>query len=224
MGNLDQVASQARDTVVQTQKQLARGTGLWMGSVRHSLVQIRSGGAEAGQGSGFFVSSAGDIFTAAHVVEGDRQVEICLEDGRVCAGQVVRTDTATDTALIKIDREGTSALPLGYSTALPVGAEILVAGFPINQAFEASGLQTLTPTVAQGIVSAQQSRKPMPYSRAVRLLQIDANVSPGQSGGPVFSRASGEVIGIISSGMVGPEGRTGICFASPIEYARDLLR
>lgn len=221
--NLQEATQKAREAIGQTQQLLVRGTGGWMENIGKSLVQIRTEGLDAGQGSGFFVSTAGDIFTAAHVVSDNSRVDVYLQDGRCCEGQVLRTDSAADTALVRIDRSGTCALPLGDSTRLPVGADILVAGFPISQVFEASGLQALTPTVAQGIVSAQQSRHSSPYSRAVRLLQIDANVNPGHSGGPVFSRASGEVVGIISSGMVGADGRTGICFASPIEYARALL-
>ncbi|MFP4249492.1 MAG: trypsin-like peptidase domain-containing protein [Armatimonadota bacterium] len=83
------------------------------------------------------------------------------------------------------------ALPLGASSDLPIGTDVAVLGYPLNQSFEALGFRGATRTLVQGVVAARQAYRPTPLSQPIPVLQIDANL--GHSGGPVFLRSTGEV-------------------------------
>ncbi len=192
--------------------------------VIRSVVRISTGGFLEARGSGFVVSNAGDILTAAHVVEGTDRPEVAFVDGSQFRGTVLRRNDRLDVALIHVEAEGLPALALGSSSNLRIGTEVAVAGFPVNQSMEGLGFRALTPTLVQGIVAARQSYRPTSISQPVRVLQIDANLNPGHSGGPVFIRSTGEVVGIANSSIEGLfTGKTDICFAVPIDSARRVI-
>ncbi len=152
----------------------------------------RKGGepVAVGSGSGFVLSSNGYIITNQHVVEGADVLKVSLSDGTSYVAALVGSDIMTDVAVLKIDAENLTPLPIGKSGSVRVGEFVLVIGDPIS-ADELSG------SVTFGIVSA--------LARQINIdgfmneyLQTDAAVNPGNSGGPLINMR-GEVIGVTSA-------------------------
>jgi hypothetical protein len=146
-----------------------------------------------GTGAGALVSPDGFVLTAAHVVGDDPLVSVAWSGG-VEPGRVVRRDTVSDLALIRLDG---SHYPCFAASDLlpPVGGEVLVIGSPAGE---------LTSSVSKGIVSGVRSIGGIP------LVQTDAEVNPGNSGGPLVH--DGQVVGIVSFELVG-DGYAGLGFA-----------
>lgn len=168
----------------------------------------------AGAGSGFVVDPRGYLLTNAHVVEGARAVSVRFSSGATREAEVVGTDRGNDLALLKVDLpEGVPVAPLGDSERVEVGEVAIAIGSPFG----------LEQTVTQGIVSAVH-RTWAPGSGRVRrnLLQTDAPINPGSSGGPLLN-ASGEVIGVTSMIESPVRGNVGVGFAVPINTARRVL-
>lgn len=145
---------------------------------------------EEGIGSGVIYRSDGYIITNNHVVEGSRQVEVAFADGSTEQGQVVGTDPTTDIAVVKVDRTGLPAASFSGKDPM-VGQMAVAVGSP-------SGFES---TVTSGIVSATGREVPAEItggqqeSSLVDLVQTDAAISPGNSGGALADR-DGRVIGI----------------------------
>ncbi len=180
----------------------------------------QQGQGGAASGSGFVVSDEGFIVTNAHVVEGANDVRIRF--GEVGAGngsidaEVVGADPSTDIAVLKIDagnRELT-ALPLGDSSKLKVGDPTIAIGNPFG----------FDQTVTTGIVSALQRQIPAPNNFSIDdVIQTDASVNPGNSGGPLLD-AAGRVIGVNSQiATGGSQGSVGIGFAVPVNTVKDVV-
>ena len=188
-----------------------------------SVVQINVSGVqktpygaqkEEGIGSGVIYRSDGYIVTNNHVVEGSRNVEVAFADGSTERGQVVGTDPTTDIAVVKVDRNNLPAA--SFANGDPVVGQMAVAvGSP-------SGFES---TVTSGIVSGTGREVPAQLtggrqeSSLVDLIQTDAAISPGSSGGALANR-DGQVIGINVAYL--PPGETGaenIGFAIPSEAA-----
>lgn len=167
--------------------------------VRRATVTIDLG---FGHGSGFFVASDGWILTNAHVASGNQMVKVVLADGRILFGQVSRAHQARDVALIKVEGQDFTALPLRETPAVQT-EEVYAVGTPIDK--------KLSGTVTRGIVSQIRSN-----SRNLTDIQADVAIQPGNSGGPLVD-ASGNVIGISYSGL----GRlnAGLNFFIPIQDA-----
>jgi serine protease Do len=161
-------------------------------------------------GSGVIVSKEGHILTNEHVVEGTREIEVQLTDGRIEPAQLLGTDPETDIAVIKISSPNITPLPLGDSDAVRVGQIVFAVGNPFG----------LHETVTQGIISAK-GRRTMRDS-SVEFLQTDAAVNKGNSGGPLLN-LRGEVIGINSAIYSETGGWAGISFAVPSNTARRAL-
>jgi serine protease Do len=165
-------------------------------------------------GSGFLITPDGEILTNNHVVAGAQKVEIKLHDRRVFTAKILGTDPVTDVALIKIDG-GTAPLPtvpLGDSDALHVGDWVMAVGNPLM--FEG----TVTVGVISGIGRRGLSDNPDAASFE-NLLQTDAAINFGNSGGPLIDTA-GRVVGI-NSAMIQPAQNIG--FAVAINTARALV-
>jgi S1-C subfamily serine protease len=145
---------------------------------------------EEGIGSGVIYRSDGYIVTNNHVVEGSRQVEVAFADGSTEQGQVVGTDPDTDIAVVKVDRTGLPAASFSGTDPI-VGQTAVAVGSP-------SGFES---TVTSGIVSGTGREVPAEItggqqeSSLVDLIQTDAAISPGNSGGALADR-DGRVIGI----------------------------
>ena len=173
---------------------------------------------ESGAGSGVIISSDGYILTCAHVVEGASQITVTIDDQDYPA-TLVGSDTASDIAVVKIEAEGLTAATVGNSDALAVGEEVLAVGNPLGE---------LGGTVTNGIISALDRDVSIQSSNTVNtmsLVQTNASVSPGNSGGGLFNMA-GELIGIVNAKSSDSEAE-GLGFAIPIndavEVAQELL-
>lgn len=170
------------------------------GLVTQATVLLRAGG----HGSGFFISADGLILTNAHVVQGQTQIRVELQDGSVLTGQVLRSDSQRDVALVQVPLTNAVALPL--DRALPqVSEEVFASGAPLDSAF--------TGTITKGIVSALR-REP----DGLLYIQADVDVQPGNSGGPLLD-ASGNVIGVTVFGVQPAGGSIGLNFFIPIDQA-----
>jgi len=158
-----------------------------------------------GRGTGFFVSSD-TLLTNVHVVGRHQSVAIRRASGTVATARVATRAPAVDVAILKLDVPNRTqvVLPLGSARAARVGQDVIAIG---------SALGTLQNTVTRGIVSAVRQ------SGQAVLVQTDAAVNPGNSGGPLLNR-QGEVIGITTMGY--PD-RQGLNFAVAVEHARSLL-
>jgi S1-C subfamily serine protease len=169
-----------------------------------------------GAGSGFIVSSDGLILTNYHVVMDSRSLTVDLQDGRQLEAQVVSTDQTNDLALIKIAATGLSTLELGDSDAVQVGQLAIAIGSPLG---------TFTDSVTQGIVSGLDrditvgERGSNFTEDLTGLIQTDAAINAGNSGGPLLD-ASGRVVGVITASTNSAQE---IGFAVPINRARALV-
>ncbi len=165
-----------------------------------------------GQGSGFIVSTEGDILTNSHVVDGADRVTVTLKDGRRFEGIVEGQDSVTDLAVVKIEADD-EALPvsrLGNSDEVIVGDWAIAVGNPLG----------LDNTVTLGIVSTlkRSSASVGIPDKRLDFIQTDAAINPGNSGGPLLNQ-DGEVIGINTAIRA---DAMGIGFAIPINKAKEI--
>lgn len=169
---------------------------------------------QQGLGSGLiFDADRGYIVTNAHVVDGAQRVTVFLSDGRHGPAEVLGSAPEADLAVIHVDLPRLKELPFGDSDAVAVGDSVFAVGNPF-------GLQG---TVSKGIISAvNRSHVSIGQSHYASLLQTDAYITPGSSGGPLVN-LSGEVIGI-STAMATETGRyDGVGFAIPSARVVELL-
>ena len=144
-----------------------------------------------GLGTGVIINTDGHILTSNHVVEGIDVVTVTLYDGEILDAEVVGRDRHTDLALIKIPAEGVQPALLGDSSTLLVGQDVVAIG-------HALGLGG-APTVSKGVVSAlDRTIGTESGSTLVDLIQTDASINVGNSGGPLVN-ARAEVVGINTS-------------------------
>jgi putative serine protease PepD len=184
-------------------------------SVSPSVVEItttaRNGG---GLGSGVVVSSDGLILTNNHVIEGAAAITVNFPDGQTAIARVIETKPANDLAVIKVDGvSNLKAVKIGNSSSLRPGDEIIAIGNPLG----------LDNTVTTGVVSALNRELQGGRGEATLegLIQIDAAVNSGNSGGGLFN-ANGELVGIPSA-IENPTGQAvfvGVAYAIPINTAR----
>ena len=173
---------------------------------------------ESGAGSGVIISSDGYILTCDHVVSGASNITVTIGDKDYPA-TIIGEDSTSDIAVIKIEADGLTPAIVGDSDKLAVGDNVLAVGNPLGE---------LGGTVTSGIVSALNRSVSIQSSSAVNtmsLIQMDASVSPGNSGGGLFNM-NGELVGIVNAKSSSSDAE-GLGFAIPIndaiKVAQDLL-
>ena len=178
-----------------------------------SVVRISvSTAAGGGSGSGFIIEEDGLILTNNHVVEGAETVKVVLKDGSELPAQILGRDPSTDVALLKVEPDFLPPVALGNSDEVRIGGLAIVIGSPFG--FE----QSLT----AGYISAlgRTLRSGDEYGTEIDdVIQTDAAVNPGNSGGPLLN-VRGEVVGITTAIFTTGGGFEGIGFAVPINTAR----
>ncbi len=165
-------------------------------------------------GSGFIVDSNGYIITNAHVVGDGRykSITVSLIDGSTEVGEVLWYDTTLDLAIVKINKTRLPAAELGNSDELMVGEPAVAIGNPMTLDLER--------TVTQGIISGLNRSIQFEDGTVIEpLIQTDASINSGNSGGPLFN-AKGQVIGINTAKMTSAEG---LGFAIPINIIKPVL-
>ncbi|MBT8108430.1 MAG: Do family serine endopeptidase [Gammaproteobacteria bacterium] len=165
-----------------------------------------------GAGSGVIVDADnGYILTNHHVVGEADEIQILLIDGRELEAELVGSDAATDIALIKVEPDDLTDMPIGDSNDVRVGDFVIAIGSPYG----------LTHTVTSGIVSAL-GRTGISRDGYEDFIQTDASINPGNSGGALVNM-NGELIGINSVIISRSGGNVGIGFAVPTEIASSIM-
>lgn len=169
---------------------------------------------EQGSGSGIILSENGYIVTNQHVISGATEIEVVLNTGTTFTAKIVGEDVKTDLAVLKIEpgEEKLTAAVLGDSTNIQVGELAVAIGNPMGMEFSGS--------VTAGIISAV-NRTMTIENRSYNLLQTDAAINSGNSGGALINQY-GEVIGI-NSVKLSTTGVEGMGFAIAISEAKPIL-
>lgn len=187
-----------------------------------SVVEIATEGVKTGSfaqqyvvkgaGSGVIISEDGYIITNNHVIDGANSVTVTLRDGNTSyTAAVIGSDSENDIALLKVDAKGLTPATFGDSSKLAVGDYVVAIGNPLGE---------LGGTVTDGIISAL-ARDVTIEGENMTLLQTNAQISPGNSGGGLFN-ANGELIGIVNAKDSATEVE-GIAFAIPINNVLDII-
>lgn len=166
---------------------------------------------QQGAGSGVIISQDGYILTNNHVINGANSVKVRLRDSTEYDATIVGSDSDNDIALLKVNATGLSPATFGDSNSLAVGDYVVAIGNPLGE---------LGGTVTDGIISAL-ARKVTIEDTQMTLLQTNAQVNPGNSGGGLFN-ANGELVGIVNAKQSATEVE-GIAFAIPINNVLDIL-
>ena len=200
------VAEKAQKTVVGITTDITKNVNTFFGP------QTQKGQS---MGSGMIVDPNGYILTNAHVV-GDGEYEkiiVSLIDGSTTEGKVLWYDTTLDLAVVKIEKTGLPAVELGDSDELMVGEPVVAIGNPMTFGLER--------TVTQGVVSGLNRSITFENGTTIKpLIQTDASINSGNSGGPLFN-SEGKVIGINTAKMISAEG---LGFSIPINTAKSILQ
>lgn len=165
----------------------------------------------SGAGSGVILTQDGYIVTNHHVIEDANSITVRTRSGDEYNASLVGSDEQSDLAVLKIDATGLTPAVLGDSTTLEVGDLAIAIGNPLGE---------LGGSVTSGIISALD-REMTIDGQTMTLLQTDAAVNPGNSGGGLFN-ANGDLIGIVNAKSSG-ENVEGIGFAIPISTATDII-
>lgn len=193
-------------------------------SVRQAVVRVRgfaedpknpdAGEKERSVGSGVVIVDEGIILTNLHVVAGARRVSVTFYDGMESDAEMLGAHPENDLAVIRVRKipDDLPAATLGSTHRLQPGDEVVAVGFPFG----------IGPSVSSGVVSGlnREFRSPEGERLLKNLIQFDAAVNPGNSGGPLVTMG-GEVVGIVTAILNPTEARTfiGIGFAATIEAA-----
>lgn len=204
---------QASTAVSQLQSQPAPAVPVYR-AVEAAFVVVQSEGGAAGTGelgSGVIVDKKGDILTALHVVRGASTIEVSFADGTTSAATVTSSDASHDIAVLTPSTLPAVLVPAALGNAPQIGDEVFAVGNPLD----------LVASLSAGVVSGlNRTFTPADGPSLSGMIQFDAAVNPGSSGGPLLN-AKGQVIGIVTglANSVGNDEFAGIGFAVPISTA-----
>lgn len=165
---------------------------------------------QAGGGSGVVYGDDGYIITNHHVIDGGGDLFVVFADGARFPAEVIGSDPVTDIGVLLVDRQDLTPISIGSADSLSIGEPAVAVGNPLGLA---GG-----PTVTSGIVSALDRRLSGSGEELYGLVQTDAPIAPGSSGGALID-ASGRLIGITTAIAVSQVGPEGLGFAVPIDIA-----
>lgn len=177
----------------------------------HNQIERRA----KGLGSGVIMSSNGFIMTNLHVIKGADIIYVAMQDGRIEVASVVGTDPLTDLGVLHIKAEHLPVIPINLERSSLVGDLVLAIGNPYN----------LGQTITQGIVSATGRKAGLSSSSFLDLIQTDAAINEGNSGGALIN-SRGDLIGInaASFNSINDGNSNGISFAIPIKLAYTVMK
>jgi serine protease Do len=172
----------------------------------------------AASGSGFILTADGYILTNYHVIEDSNSIQVTTYDNTAYDATIIGYDESNDIAVLKIDAEGLTPVVLGDSDELCVGDEVMAIGNPLGE---------LTFSLTVGYVSALNREVTLSSGTTMDLIQTDAAINSGNSGGALFN-CYGEVVGITnakysSSSSSGSASIDNIGFAIPISHVKDII-
>ncbi len=165
-----------------------------------------------GVGSGVIFRKDGYIVTNNHVIAGARELIVSFADGTTLNAELVGTDEMTDIAVVKVNADNLPTATFGNSDEIMVGEPAIAIGNPMGLEFRGS--------VTVGVISALNRTLEL-NERLVKLIQTDAAISPGNSGGALLN-FDGEVIGI-NSAKLATDGVEGMAFAIPINTVQNVI-
>jgi S1-C subfamily serine protease len=206
-------SSVAAEATAEARAQPARSTQVYA-TIVASLVLIRTGSTtpdDDGLGSGVIINANGSILTAFHVIDGAAAIELTFADGTQANATVVSSDPTNDTAVLLPDALPEVVVPAVLGGGVRVGDEVFAVGNPLG----------LVGSLSAGVVSGLNRSIPVSSGTELSgLIQFDAAVNPGNSGGPLLNR-NGQVVGIVTA-LANPSEQgffIGIGFAVPIATA-----
>jgi serine protease Do len=172
-----------------------------------SVVQIMT---PTGQGTGFVINENGLIITNKHVVGYNKFVQIRNNEEDIRYGQVVAANPYIDLAVVYSEGTFNNKLKLADSSEVRLGESVVAVGHPYGYDY----------TISQGIISSIGRKDVNPTFKDVGFFQLDMGINPGNSGGPVLKRTNGEVIGMVTMGVLNADN---IGFAVPSTYNKQYL-
>jgi len=176
----------------------------------HNQIERRA----KGLGSGVIMSQNGYVMTNLHVIKDADIIYVAIQDGRIEVASVVGTDPLTDLAVLSIKAQHLPVIPINLERASQVGDIVLAIGNPYN----------LGQTITQGIVSATGRKAGLSSSSFLDLIQTDAAINAGNSGGALIN-SRGDLVGINSANFnaINNGNTNGISFAIPIQLAYTVM-